>query len=213
MRTTLVSLGHPRIEDRRQSFILDEVCKAYHDKDEAKLKPISIRAGLPANIIFPIVKLGLTSEVTWVLRDCAMITVSIIHGLRERSAETVPALRFKLDSNKWNCLVTILKGSTVQASSKHGSGRYETSEIRRCKSTPMELLTRWISNRESKSAFFYMAEAPPDLNDAVKSILSILSVNAPDSFIFQRHSCRISAYTEIRLYKEVSFDVILTQFN
>ncbi len=60
---------------------------------------------------------------------------------------------------------------------------------------------------------FGSQRSAPNLDDAVKTLLSHLEIRAPEGCVYSSHSCRIGAYTESLLFPQVSFDILLAQFN
>ncbi len=81
VRTSLVSLGHSRIQDRTQSLLLDEVCKAYKQLDEESGQHRPVRIGISSSSFRRILESGLESTDFTTVRHCAMAIFARVHGL------------------------------------------------------------------------------------------------------------------------------------
>jgi len=208
-------VGHPRLPDRKTSQLLDTICRAYQDKSEEFVQKGLVRVGLPAPEMMKILEYGVKARSGLDIRDCALIVLARIHGLRASSAQEIPSVGLAMleEQKGWTCLVTKLKGRTVQAASRLGSRCFRQNlELQRTV-TPVALLEQWIHIRPENPNFFYMQGNEPNLDSAVRRLTALLDIIPPEGCVYSSHSCRIAAYTENLLSNDISPAVLLHQFN
>jgi hypothetical protein len=121
-----------------------------------------IRVGLPANLMRPIVTLGLTTPVVMLIRDEALVIIMFMFGCRASTAGGVRESDVSVTSERVTAVLVHRKGKRTQDPLVLSHYRNPAAAF---PASFLALLQRWSAVRPTTDVYFALAVDSVDLGD------------------------------------------------